>query len=120
MFLNDNMTPYTSFASSSNGSPVEVNAWMFCCTALLGTTLWRSGLDCCGVFGALGESMSFTATTTPDEDDSVFLGLLNGVPAAVVAALEAAGLKVTARDTPGMMPPPGTAGLGRLVRCQSW
>lgn len=54
------MTPYTSFASSSKGS-----ALFGCGGAVIFTT------------GLLASTSSLTATTIPDVDINVFLGLLN-------------------------------------------
>jgi hypothetical protein len=89
------MTPYTNFASSSNGNPVD---------------------DCGGGAAPLwgsndGAGSSFTAITTPVLDESVLL-LLN---AATSASDEYGAM---ARETPGRMPP-STACFGRFVRCQS-
>jgi len=97
IFRKERTTPYTNFASSSNGNPAD---------------------DCSGGGGGAfciierGADSSFTAITTPLVDDSVLRGL-------GVATLFASLNWVTARETPGSMPP-STAGFGRLVRCQSW
>ena len=96
MLRKDKMTPYTSFASSSN-----VRAFDF----------WASG---CGWAGVGSWPM---ATTKPVEEERVLRGLVNVefVDAAVSTACGA-----TARDTAVGMPPPSTAGLSGRVRCQSW
>lgn len=60
IFLRDKITPYTSFASSSKAS-----ALFICGGALLFAT------------DLLASNSSLTATTIPELDISVFLGLLN-------------------------------------------
>lgn len=96
------MTPYTSFASSSNGNPVDV-------------VCGECGLDAtCNWDEEGGAESSLTAITTPELGVNALRGVdvrLAGIPSMVGA---------TARETPGRMPPPSTAGLGRLVRFQSW
>lgn len=74
MFRKDSITPYTSFASSSNASPVLVK-----CGCPLGVAL-RDTADC-----------SPTATTTPVADSKVFRGLLT-VFAKLESALGSGGL----------------------------
>ena len=101
MVLNDNTTPYTSFASSSNGKVLLAGGG--------GALPFATGLT------AATSKSSFTATTTPEVEISVFLGLLN-VDATVPSA--EGGWYETARDTPGRSASLG-AGLGRFVRCQS-
>ena len=100
--LNDNTTPYTSFASSSKGKVLLAGGG--------GALLFATGLT-----AATSSKSSFTATTTPEVEISVFLGLLN-VDATVPSA--EGGWYETARDTPGRSASLG-AGLGRFVRCQS-
>ncbi len=89
------MTPYTSLASSSNERPVLVIGLS---VAEIG--VWRSGDGC---------SISLTATTTPELDESVFRGLARLSPPRAETAWLTAGRR-----------PPSTAGFGRRVRCQSW
>jgi len=96
MFLSDRTTPYTSFASSSKGRVFDL-----ACSAVCDR----------GVAGS-----SPTATTNPDVEDNVFLGLLNAD--GVGAVLSVAGGE-TAWETAFKMPPPSPARLGCLVRCQS-
>lgn len=100
MLRSDKMTPYTSFASSSNASP-DIG-----CTGAAGAAP--------GV-GTRGSS-SFRATMTPEVELSVLRGLLNGV---VAPLSEVGGWGETARETAGRRPS-FPAGLGRFVRCQSW
>ena len=102
MLRKDRTTPYTSFASSSNGSAVDDACWAFVPEAWLEP--WA------------GRFASFVATTTPVLDERVFRGLLN--PDAGASAT-AAGAGVTARDTACKIPF-SVATFGRLVRCQSW
>jgi hypothetical protein len=95
IFRRDRTTPYTSFASSSKGNPVDdcgVGAGAVCNN------------------GGVADS-SFTAITTPVLDDNVLRGL-----DAAECRSDVKG--ATARETPGRMPP-STACFGRLVRCQS-
>lgn len=96
MCLKESTTPYTSFASSS-----KVSVFDFCPSTVGPST---------------NEGSSPTATTAPVVDERVFLGLLNvDEEAAVAPTVRGA----TARDTASRMPP-SMAGLGCLVRCQSW
>jgi hypothetical protein len=100
MFRKDKMTPYTSFASSSKGKPVDGVGVLGLCSA---------GTDGC-------DAGSFTATTTPELEARVLRGLLKADELAEGSV--AAGSGWTARDTAGRIPP-STAAFGRLVRCQS-
>ena len=92
MFRNDKITPYTNFASSSNGN-ADIEVDMFC-----------------------AGSSSPTATTIPEDDCSV----LRGLPYDVAFIEISPGCRYAiARETAGRMASFG-AGLGRFVRCQSW
>lgn len=99
------MTPYTSFASSSKGRPV------FCCDM-------DAVADCDSAGPDVWDIISFTATTTPELEDSVLRGLLNTDEFPAFTSCKE-GLGETARETAGRIPP-STAALGRFVRCQSW
>ncbi|KAF5354656.1 hypothetical protein D9756_005334 [Leucocoprinus leucothites] len=75
IFLNERTTPYTNFASSSNGSPAFIVDG--CCAT-------ESG-------GADRAGFSLDATTIPVDDDSVFRGLLNVEVLALAFSAIAAG-----------------------------
>ena len=106
MLRRDRTTPYTSFASSSNGRAVDDACWV-----LVAVEAWLEEAWVC-------KFASFVATTTPVLDERVFRALLYPGSAAGASAA-AAGAGVTARDTAYRMPF-SVATFGRLVRCQSW
>lgn len=97
IFRRDMTTPYTSLASSSKGSPVSLFVDGTC---------------------ALGCGFSFTATTIPVLDDSVFRGLLKA-EILLVLSTWLTDVGATDCDTAGKVPP-GAAGFGLLALCQSW
>lgn len=101
IFLNERTTPYTSFASSSNGSPVGC----CCCASVVEV---GGGVDRAG--------FSLEATTIPVDDDRVFRGLLKADTLTLTFSAIVAG--EIARETAGSRLP-STAGRGRFVRCQS-
>ncbi|KAH0589067.1 hypothetical protein H2248_004839 [Termitomyces sp. 'cryptogamus'] len=103
MLRNDNITPYTNFASSSKAKPVLVNA--------------VDGAGVCkrGVTGNC-EDRSLTATTMPVPDKRVSRGLVN--PGVLLDDIPVDAGGATVWETAGKIPP-SVAGLGRRVRCQS-
>jgi hypothetical protein len=96
MLRSDKMTPYTSFASSSNVRAFDFGVSSVACVRVK-------------------DGSSAVATTNPEFEERVFRGLLK---VEKFAAEVSASCGATARDTALRMPP-STAGLGRLVRCQS-
>ena len=96
MLRNDKITPYTSFASSSNGRALDFGP---------------SGGACEGT-----EESWPMATTNPVVEERVLRGLLK-VESFAEDVSTACG--ATARETALRIPPPSTAGFRYFVRCQS-
>ena len=96
MFLSENITPNTSFASSSKGRADDVAA-----------AVDNDGMDCPRAGDGLScGSTSFTATTMPDADDRVLRGLLYPDPGSINAPDKAAAdaEDIIARETAGSRP----------------
>lgn len=124
IFRNERMTPYTSLASSSKGSPAPAEV----------TADDDDGGGGGGVPGDDEDVMvwpaaSLNATRMPEVDVRVLRGLEKGVGTGVPGAEPGAeedevgggGRGERACETPGRSAPPSLARFGRLVRCcQSW
>lgn len=103
IFRRESTTPYTSLTSSSKDKPVlDIPT--------------GDGGACSNGETVDWAFISLTATTTPEADVKVFLGLEYIVN---VEELVSAAGATTACETAGRMPL-STAGFGRRVLCQSW